>query len=63
MEIVKSAVGNVVGKQESDKKEDKQPEEKAEPAEEETHVSYRSRRLLQNWLLKSDSKDDTEKDR
>ena len=30
MEIVKSAVGSVVGKQESDKKEDKQPEEKAD---------------------------------
>ena len=53
MEIVKSAVGSVVGKQESDK---------AEPAEE-THVN-RSKKVTPKKLgaKKSDSKDDTEKD-
>ena len=62
MEIVKSAVGSIVGKQESDKKEDKQPEEKAEPAEE-THVN-RSKKVTPKKLgaKKADSKEDTEKD-
>ena len=62
MEIVKSAVGSVVGKQESDKNEDKQPEEKAEPAEE-THVN-RSKKVTPKKLgaKKSDSTEDTEKD-
>ena len=62
MEIVKSAVGSIVGKQESDKKEDKQPEEKAEPAEE-THVN-RSKKVTPKKLgaKKADSKEGTEKD-
>ena len=57
MEIVKSAVGSV-----ADKKEDKQPEEKAEPAEE-THVN-RSKKVTPKKLgaKKADSKEDTEKD-
>lgn len=57
MEIVKSAVGSVV-----DKKEDKQPEEKSEPAEE-THVN-RSKKVTPKKLgaKKADSKEDTEKD-
>jgi len=48
MEIIKSAVGSVVGKQETDKKEDKQPEGKAEPAEE-THVN-RSKKVTPKKL-------------
>ncbi len=61
MEIVKSAVGSVVGKQESDKKEDKQPERKAEPAEE-THVSRSKKVTPKKLVLKSDSKDELKKD-
>ena len=58
MEIVKSAVGSIVGKQEAEKKE---PEEKAEPAEE-THVN-RSKKVTPKKLgaKKADSKEDTEK--
>ena len=53
MEIVKTAVGSVVGKQAAEKLDDSTSEKEAEPEIEETHVTEAKRLLLKSLELKS----------